>query len=63
VLDWRILQPATVKQMTTANPARESRYLMVRPPSNCKVARLAITSSDSMSRHSYGASKTKHFRL
>jgi len=32
VLDWRVLQPETVKQITTANPARESRYFMVRPP-------------------------------
>src|SRR5215469_3733943 len=31
LLDWRILQPATVKQKTTANPTRESRYFMFRP--------------------------------
>jgi hypothetical protein len=31
VLDRRTLQPETVKQITTANPARESRYFMFRP--------------------------------
>jgi hypothetical protein len=31
VLDWRILQPETVKQIATANPTRESRYFMFRP--------------------------------
>src|SRR6516165_7081813 len=31
VLDRRVLQPETVKQMARTNPSRESRYFMVRP--------------------------------
>ena len=47
LLDRRNLQPETVKQMTRTNPARESRYFMVRPPlSGLQGARLGIIGLD-----------------
>ena len=44
VLDWRILQPETVKQKTTANPTNESRYFMFRPLFTArKLTNIAVT--------------------
>jgi hypothetical protein len=52
VLDRRNLHPETVKQITTANPARELRCLMLRPLfTTRKVTDIAVTGLYAVSRH------------